>query len=193
MIDQITTREQFEAIKQETDDLLLVVFYTDKSRKSLEAVRALSKLQEHNGDANIYRVNAVEVSDIHPEYDITTVPTLLVFRHGKPAEYIYGVQTEGFYSKILDKFHAAANGDIEEGSAHQVTVYTTPTCPYCTQVKRYLDEHNVRYSEVDVASNPAAAQELVQRTGQQGVPQTEIDGQFVIGYNTAEIDRLLNL
>ena len=76
---------------------------------------------------------------------------------------------------------------------HRVTVYTTPTCPYCTQVKRYLDSNNVRYSEVDVASNQAAAQELVNRTGQQGVPQTEIDGQFVTGYNTQELDRLLNL
>lgn len=193
MIQEIQSRKQFESIKRNTDDLLLVVFYTGASQKSQQAVEALSKLQEQNPDSEIYKVNAKKVPDIHPEFNISSVPTLLVFRHGKPAEFIYGVQTEGFYSKILEKFHAASNDGESAGTRHQVTVYTTPTCPYCTQVKRYLDEYNVRYTEVDVASDPSAAQELVNRTGQQGVPQTEIDGQFVIGDNTAEIDKLLDL
>jgi len=193
MIEEVKTRNQFEAITQDINDLLLVVFYTDTSQKSLQAVEALSKLKEQNQDADIYKVNAKQVTDIHPEFNISSVPTLLVFRHGKPAEYIYGVQTEAFYSKILEKFHAASVDSTEGNSGHRVTVYTTPTCPYCTNVKRYLEENNVRYTEVDVASDPSAAQELMSRTGQQGVPQTEIDGQFVIGYNTAELDKLLNL
>lgn len=193
MIETITSREQFEQIRDNTTDILLVVFYTRTSDKSLRAVEALSRLKDHNDDSNIYKIDATEVNEIHPEYNISTVPTLLVFRHGQPAEYIYGVQTEGFYSKILEKFHAASNDGEGGGADHRVTVYTTPTCPYCTQVKRYLDEHDVQYTEVDVASDPSAAQELMSRTGQQGVPQTEIDGQFVIGYNTAEIDKLLDL
>ncbi len=87
----------------------------------------------------------------------------------------------------------STNGTSQDGSAPRVTVYTTPTCPYCDSVKRYLNSNNISFTEIDVASDQSAAQELVSRTGQQGVPQTEIDGKFVIGYNTAELDRLLNL
>ena len=70
-----------------------------------------------------------------------------------------------------------------------VTLYTTPTCPWCTTVKNYLRKNRVRYSEVDVASDQAAAQSMVSKSGQQGVPQTEIDGQMVIGFDQKKLNR----
>jgi len=193
MMDKIQSLKHFEEIITTSDQPVMVLFYTEQSQKSQSALENLEKMKSENPDAAVYKVNAKSVTDIHPQYNISTVPTLVTFREGKPSEFTYGVQSEKYYQRLLEQYSVSFDDNSDSTPTHRVTVYTTPTCPYCTQVKRYLDSNNVRYSEVDVASNQAAAQELVNRTGQQGVPQTEIDGQFVIGYNTQELDRLLNL
>ena len=77
--------------------------------------------------------------------------------------------------------------------AHRVLVFTTPSCPWCIRAKQYLRERNVRFREVDVARDPAAARDLVRRSGQTGVPVVEIDGRPVVGFDKQQIDRLLGL
>jgi glutaredoxin 3 len=72
-----------------------------------------------------------------------------------------------------------------------VTVYTTPTCPYCRMVKQFLSQKGVPFVEKDVSVDRAAAMHMVQRTGQQGVPVTEIDGQFVVGFDRPRLEHLL--
>lgn len=72
-----------------------------------------------------------------------------------------------------------------------IKVYSTPTCPYCVQVKKYLEEKEVEFEDIDVSSDREAAKEMIKETGQRGVPVTEIDGQFIIGFNKAKIDELL--
>lgn len=193
MMNEIQSREHFEEIITTSDQPIMVLFYTEQSQKSRSALEYLEKMRAENPDAAVYKVNAKSVTDIHPQYNISSVPTVVTFREGKPSEFTYGVQSDKYYRRLLEQYSVNFDDNADSTPTHRVTVYTTPTCPYCTQVKRYLDSNNVRYSEVDVASNQAAAQELVNRTGQQGVPQTEIDGQFVTGYNTQELDRLLNL
>jgi glutaredoxin len=64
-------------------------------------------------------------------------------------------------------------------------------CTYCTAVKNYLNQQGLPFTEIDVASNANAAKVMVERSGQQGVPQILIDGQLVIGYNKQRIDILL--
>lgn len=76
---------------------------------------------------------------------------------------------------------------------HRVVVFTTPTCPWCTRVKQYLRRRNVRFREVDVSRDAAAARDLVRRTGQMGVPVVEIDGRPVVGFDKSKIDKLLGL
>lgn len=73
-----------------------------------------------------------------------------------------------------------------------VTVYTTTSCPYCVMLKNFLNEQGIPFKEVNVQHNPIAARKLVETTGQYGVPQTEIDGQWVIGYDPETIMRLMN-
>lgn len=72
-----------------------------------------------------------------------------------------------------------------------VVVYSTPTCGYCQQVKAYLRQRGVPYTEHDVSRDRAAAMEMVQLTGQQGVPVVVINGQPVVGFNRPAIDQLL--
>jgi glutaredoxin-like YruB-family protein len=76
---------------------------------------------------------------------------------------------------------------------HRVLVFTTPTCPWCVRAKSYLTQRQVRFREVDVSRDPAAARDLVRRTGQVGVPVVEVDGQPVVGFDRQKIDRLLGL
>ncbi len=77
--------------------------------------------------------------------------------------------------------------------AHRVLVFTTPTCAWCTRAKAYLREQRVPFREIDVSRDPAAARDLVRRTGQMGVPVVEIDGRPIVGFDRSQIDRLLGL
>lgn len=72
-----------------------------------------------------------------------------------------------------------------------VTVYTTNTCPYCTMAKNYLTEQGVSFKEINVQTDQAAATRLVETTGQMGVPQIQIDNQWVLGYDPDAISELL--
>lgn len=74
-----------------------------------------------------------------------------------------------------------------------VKVYSTPTCPYCKLVKGFLAENNIQFEEIDVAKNQSAAQEMVARSGQMGVPVLDIDGQMVVGFDRAKIKKLLRI
>ncbi|MBM7647469.1 glutaredoxin-like YruB-family protein [Bacillus ectoiniformans] len=70
---------------------------------------------------------------------------------------------------------------------NSITVYTTTRCPYCVMLKNYLSEQGLPYKEVNVERDPGLMQKLVNTTGQMGVPQTEVNGKWVIGYDPASI------
>ncbi len=75
----------------------------------------------------------------------------------------------------------------------RVIMFTTPTCTFCKKAKRYLRERGVPFKDVDVSRDPAAARDMVRRSGQQGVPVIDIGGKIVIGFDRPKIDRLLGL
>jgi glutaredoxin-like YruB-family protein len=77
--------------------------------------------------------------------------------------------------------------------SHRVIVFSTPTCPWCTRAKQYLAGRGVTFRDVDVSRDPAAARDLVRRTGQMGVPVIEIDGRPIVGFDQARIDAALGL
>ncbi len=72
-----------------------------------------------------------------------------------------------------------------------VRIYTTPTCGYCHQAKRFLSELGVDYTEFDVSRDRAAAEEMTRLTGQMGVPVIVVDGQIVVGFDRARLQQLL--
>lgn len=77
--------------------------------------------------------------------------------------------------------------------AQEVKVYSTPTCPWCHKLKEFLKEHKIKFKEINVAEDYEAGMKMVEQTGQQGVPVTEIDGKFVIGFNEPELRKLLKI
>lgn len=75
----------------------------------------------------------------------------------------------------------------------RVLVFTTPTCGYCRQAKSYLRERGVRFKDVDISRDPAAARDLARRSGQMGVPVLDIGGKLIVGFNRPKINQLLGL
>ncbi len=74
---------------------------------------------------------------------------------------------------------------------HSVTVYSTPTCPYCVYAKDYLYEKGVTFTDVDVSSSREKAQEMIEKSGQMGVPVIDIDGTILVGFQPDAFDALL--
>lgn len=72
-----------------------------------------------------------------------------------------------------------------------VRVYTKPSCVYCNMVKKYLESKNVRYDEIDVSMDIDATDEMVEKSGQRGVPVIDFDGSVIIGFDKNKIDRML--
>ena len=74
----------------------------------------------------------------------------------------------------------------------KVVVYSTPTCPYCKRAKDYFSRKGIPFVDHNVAQDRDAAKEMIQKSGQMGVPVIVIDGEVVVGFNQALLDRLLS-
>lgn len=77
--------------------------------------------------------------------------------------------------------------------AKKVIIYTTPSCPYSIRAKEFLNENNVEFEEADVSSNEDRAREMVEKTGQMGVPVLDIDGEIVLGFDRGAIKEALGI
>ncbi len=75
----------------------------------------------------------------------------------------------------------------------KVKVYSTPSCVYCKMAKEFFAQNNIKFENIDVSVNQEAAQEMIKKSGQMGVPVIEIDGQMVIGFDKERIVELLGL
>lgn len=78
-------------------------------------------------------------------------------------------------------------------SDKEVKVYTTPTCPYCTTLKRFLEEKDVEFEEVDVSEDEEALEEMKEKSGQTGVPVVEIGEELIVGFDKQKVRELLDL
>ncbi|HIG52222.1 NrdH-redoxin [Candidatus Parvarchaeota archaeon] len=72
-----------------------------------------------------------------------------------------------------------------------VIVYSTPTCPWCKRVKEFLKKEKVSFKEVDVSEDEKAVDEMVKKSGQKGVPVTDINGKIIVGYQEEELKKAL--
>jgi len=65
-------------------------------------------------------------------------------------------------------------------------VYSAFWCPDCREAKRFLQRHNLPFTEIDIETTPGAAEEVVQRIGKRAIPQFVIDGEWVQPYRPGE-------
>ncbi|MDA3792382.1 MAG: glutaredoxin family protein [Elusimicrobia bacterium] len=75
----------------------------------------------------------------------------------------------------------------------EVKIYSTPTCPFCKKVKKFMDDNDVKYTNYNVADNQDKAQEMIDKSGQMGVPVIDVDGQLVLGFNKEKLKELLDI
>ena len=74
-----------------------------------------------------------------------------------------------------------------------VIIYSTPTCVYCKMAKEYFKEHNVAYTEHDVASDLAARKDMYDKSHQMGVPVIDIDGKIIVGFDQKSVEGILGI
>ncbi len=74
-----------------------------------------------------------------------------------------------------------------------VKLFSTPACVYCVTLKEFLKENNIDFEEIDVSKDEKLKEEIIEKSGQIGVPVLEIDGQIVAGFDKKKICKLLNI
>ena len=78
-------------------------------------------------------------------------------------------------------------------SSKEIKVYSTPTCPYCKMTKKFLNDNDIAYQDLNVAADKAARDEMIRKTGQLAVPVIDIDGEIMVGYDQAKLKEQLGL
>ncbi len=157
------------------------------------AIKSVNEAQNKVEGIHVFYADVSQVRDIHPFYSITSAPSLLEFDGVILKNVIKGCNNEQYYKALFEKavYYAETKNDTK--LQKRVTVYSTPTCSWCTTLKSYLKQHRIRYTDIDVSADQRAADELVKRSGQMGVPQTDINGEIIVGFNKARINELLEI
>ena len=178
-------------IGKEKRSFLLI--FKQGSEQSDKAYKNLREAAAEVSDIGIFTADVNRVGDIHPVYSITSAPSLLELK-GKDMKNAYkGAHDPGYYKNLFENAVYVARAEKAGKTVKTVTVYSTPTCSWCGTLKSYLNKNKIRYREIDVSKDESAAQEMVRRSGQQGVPQTLIGGEMVIGFDKTKINRLLEI
>jgi glutaredoxin-like YruB-family protein len=188
---ELNSIEQLKQALQENEKLFLLIFKSGSEQSDCAHDRVVTA-GEHAG-IPVYFADVNNVKDIHTAYGITTAPSLLEFSGQKLRNVIRGCQAESYYASALSGTGFASVKNTDGKPVKRVTVYTTPTCTWCNTIKTYFTEKNINFTEVNVAADPARAEEMVKKSGQQGVPQTDINGQVIVGFDKKRINELLEI
>jgi glutaredoxin-like YruB-family protein len=180
-----------EKINGKETSYLLV--YKSGSEKSDCALQNMQKVVLKLEDIDVFSVDVNDVKDIHQNYSITSAPALLEFQNGAYINVVKGCHDENYYKALFENLVFITKAKKEGKTLKNVVVYTTPTCSWCNTLKAYLRKNSIPFREVDVSKDESAAQRMVQKSGQQGVPQTEINGRIVVGFDKTKINQLLEI
>ncbi len=75
----------------------------------------------------------------------------------------------------------------------KIRVFSTKSCPYCVVLKQFLNDKKIEFEDINVAENEEARKEMIEKTGQMGVPVIEIDNEIVVGFDKVKISELLGI
>lgn len=188
--------ESLENLKRtaESNESVWFLLYRQGSAQSDCAVENFKKAGLKSEENKVLcMADVTQVKDIHPAFDVTSVPALLYFEKGQLRNVVKGCHQPHQFSALFDKVSVNLSANGKKKGQKSVTVYTTPTCTWCTTIKRHLKENGIQYREVDVSRDRKAAEEMVRRSGQQGVPQTDISGEIIVGFDKTKINTLLGI
>jgi len=181
--------KDYQDIVKDKDAKKYILIYKKGTPNSDCAHDALKKVK----DGKVFSVDVNEVRNVHQHYGVTAVPSLVVVNNGTVENIIKGCQTPTYFDQIIHEKKAVYASSNNGQTQKRVVVYSTPSCPYCNKLKQYLTKHGIKFTDINVATNQQAAAEMVRKSGQRGVPQTEINGQIIIGFDTPKLSRILNI
>ncbi len=187
--------EEFDRILAPRTEPVVVGFFGAFSEVSTRTEPRFREFSKSNPEQTVMLVDVGKVKGLHKRYGISSVPTVIsVTGKGEVVQKVVGEQDADHYERAL-LAHAAIVQRDAEGKPRfpPVTVYVSDTCSWCTRVKAYLRKSRVPFHEINVSRDPSAASDMMSRTGQQGVPQLDIGGDYVVGFDRARIDELLGL
>jgi len=170
-----------------------LLLYKTGSESSECSYKSLSKAMENRNDLDVMTANVNQVRDIHEKYGISSVPTLMVFKGDKFIKAEKGCNDELYYNALFESSLYSSTSSHKGKPQKRVKVYSTPSCSWCTTLKKHLDLNGIKYSDIDVSKDQNAAAEMVKKSGQQGVPQTDIGGQIIVGFDKNRINSLLGI
>ena len=190
----VNDKKEFDEIIAKGKGWKFFIFYTETSQKSLQALENLKDFEQTKRDIPVYSINASVVRDIHPVYEITSVPAILAFKDGKKINLIYGLQNKEFYENMMAETDSSPSHSHDSAKKiNRIVVYTSDGCPWCNKAKDYLKGLKISFREVNVSKSQTEADKLVKRTGQMGTPQLDINGSYVVGFDKNKIDNLLGI
>ena len=191
-LEKVTSHSDFLS-KATGKNKSLMLLYRKGSEQSECALFNLGMALDTYPDMHVFTADVTEVRDIHTSYGVTSVPSLLVFADGRLTGVIKGCQESDYYKALTENSLFRGQTAAGEQSPKRVTVYSTPTSSWCNTLKSWLKQKGISYTDIDVSADQRAAEDLVKRTGQQGVPQTDINGEIVVGFNQPRLKELLGL
>ncbi len=171
-----------------------VLLYKKGSQTSDCSYQNIEKATKEVNSVNVVAADVTNVRDIHPKYNVTSAPSLLVFSGKNFTKIVKGCNDENYYKSLFEStLFTALTIDGEEKQQKHVTVYSTPSCSWCNTLKTHLRKNGIRFTDVDVSKDQKAAEAMVRRSGQQGVPQTDINGEIIVGFDKNRINTLLGI
>lgn len=175
------------------DEKNYVLLYKSGSEASECSLNNITEASQKLENVNVLIADVGMVRDIHTVYGVTSAPSLLVFEGERFINVVKGCNEPAQYINLFEESYFHPLSSTGQPRQKRVTVYTTPTCSWCNTLKSYLKANNIQFTEVDVSRNQQAAEQMVRRSGQQGVPQTDIEGTIVVGFDKNRINTLLGI
>ncbi len=191
----ITEIKSFNDLNRELEssERSFLLIFKKGSENSECAYQHFKEAGENIKGISLLSVDVSKVRDIHPKYNITTAPTMLEFKKTEPKNTIKGCHDSSYFKAILEDAVYHSQTDKTDSPQKRVVVYSTPTCTWCNTLKSYLRQHKIRFRDIDVSRDQQAAIAMSNKSGQQGVPQTEINGQIIVGFDKTKINQLLDI
>jgi len=193
MLRPIKNRQDLEKAREEHRDFLVLAFWGDFSEAAQRGLAEIKEFSRQQDDVPVYVIDVKEVRGLHKEFGVKKVPTVLALEKGKVTRFFEGVQSARFYAVHLSGAAASRAPARGQAAVRRVTVYSGPGCPACGQLKAYLRRRGVAFREVDISRDPKAADRIARRSGMMAVPQTDVNGRLVVGFDRDKLDRLLGI
>lgn len=193
MLKWIESQKNFNEIRENYMDYLVLLFWGDFSGAAQRALSELKQFTQDYRNIPVYVVDVKKIKTIHKKYGVHRVPTVLTIKNGKVLQFFEGVESAAFYGVHMGGAAPTQLTSPVKKKVKRVTVYSGPGCPACGTLKAYLRKNNISFREINIARDRQAAETLIKRSGQRAIPQTDINGRLVVGFDQNKLNNLLGI